>query len=349
VVGNGLQDAGGSAVVLHGVDRSGSEYACVQGWGIFDGPNTLNDDSQLALMKGWKGVNSVDVGLNEDCWLGINGVPAAYGGANYINAIKHEVATAEADGIYPVLSLFWSAPGSQAANGQAAMPDNDHSPAFWQSVADTFKNDPNVIFRLKEEPYPHSDNNDAAAWDCWKNGDVQYPVASALTPSSSVSHCSEGYPTVGMQSLINIIRGTGASNVIQVPGVAYASTLNHFLDPAYRVSDPLSPAQLMATVDIYPETTYYCVTVSCYNSELLPVIEQMPLMAGEIGENGNGSSSSTTQVDTLMNWLDNNHASYGAWAWDTWGGTLQLITDYSTANPKSPWGTDYKNHLAGLP
>ena len=39
VSGNKLVDASGNQVMLHGVDRSGAEYACVQGNGIFDGPN----------------------------------------------------------------------------------------------------------------------------------------------------------------------------------------------------------------------------------------------------------------------------------------------------------------------
>src|SRR5947209_11551962 len=93
VVGNKLVDANGNVVRLHGVDRSGSEYACIQNAGIFDGGGT-NDDSQIPLIKAWH-ANEILIGLNEDCWLGINGAPAAYSGQNYINAIKHEVASAE--------------------------------------------------------------------------------------------------------------------------------------------------------------------------------------------------------------------------------------------------------------
>ena len=33
VVGNRLETLGGRRVILRGVDRSGSEYACIQGWG----------------------------------------------------------------------------------------------------------------------------------------------------------------------------------------------------------------------------------------------------------------------------------------------------------------------------
>jgi endoglucanase len=351
VSGNQLETDSGTVVQLHGVDRSGTEYACIQGWGIFDGPNVMNDDSQIPLMKAWN-VNEVLIGLNEDCWLGINGVPAAYGGQNYINAIKHEVATAESDGIYPVISLFWGASGTQAATGQEPMNDNSHAPAFWQSVAETFKNDPNVIFRLKEEPYPGNNGDSAAIWNCWSQGDVQYDTSNTLQPISSVSHCNEGYPTVGMQSLINIIRGTGATNVIAVPGIQYANTMDGsgtgFLTSGIRVTDPLTPAQLMAVVDVYPNGNS-CGSTSCYNSQYAPVAAQMPFMFGEFGESVDGSDCTVTGVDNIMSWADQHGASYSAWDWDTWGGCLQLISSYSTGAPDGNWGNAYKNHLASLP
>ena len=346
VQGNQLVNATGKVIQLHGVDRSGTEYACIQGWGIFDGPNVLNDDAEVPLMKKW-GVNSVLIPLNEDCWLNINGVNSAYGGTNYINAIKHEVATLESYGIYPVLSLFWAAPGATRATNQPTMPDNDHTPAFWQSVANTFKSDPAVIFRLQEEPKPAGNSDTVAAWTCWRNGDVQYDTSNTVVPISTNVNCSEGYPTVGFQSLINIVRGTGATNVIQVPGVQYANSMTHFLDAAIRVSDTLSSPQLMAVVDVYPAGNI-CGSTTCYNSYYAPVAQVMPFMAGEIGEIPDGSSSSTTDVDILMAWLDSHGASYSAWVWDTWGANLQLITDYTTGNPKAPWGTDYHNHLQSL-
>ena len=347
VSGNHLLDANGNVLQLHGVDRSGTEYACIQGWGIFDGPNVTNDDSQAPLMKAWH-ANSALIGLNEDCWLGINGVPAAYGAQNYINAIVHETKTLESNGIYPVLSLFWSAPGTTQATGQVPMPDNDHTPAFWQSVANTFKNDPNVILRLKEEPYPAGNSDSASAWQCWNAGDVQYDTSNTLVPVSQTSHCSEGYQTVGMQSLINIIRGTGARNVIQVPGLQYANSMTHFLDSGIRPTDALSPAQLMADVDVYPNGNI-CGSTSCYDSEYAPVAAQLPFMFGEFGESVDGSDCAVAGVNALMSWADQHGASYSAWDWDTWGGCLQLITGYTTGNPNGNWGAAYKNHLASLP
>ena len=83
VSGNRLLDARGHVVHLHGVNRSGTEYACIQGWGIFDGPS---DSASVAAIASWH-ANIVRVPVNEDCWLGINGVKPAYAGRNYIRAI----------------------------------------------------------------------------------------------------------------------------------------------------------------------------------------------------------------------------------------------------------------------
>src|SRR5204862_8098937 len=72
VVGNQIQDGAGATIVLHGVNRSGTEYKCVQsGSSFFDGPST---DASVQAITTWPRVNTVRVPLNESCWLGINGV-----------------------------------------------------------------------------------------------------------------------------------------------------------------------------------------------------------------------------------------------------------------------------------
>src|SRR5262245_10973650 len=84
VSGNRLLDGVGHRVQLRGVNRSGLEYACIQGWGLFDGPHDL---ASVNAIKKWH-ANAVRLPLNEDCWLGINGVKAEYAGANYRNAVR---------------------------------------------------------------------------------------------------------------------------------------------------------------------------------------------------------------------------------------------------------------------
>lgn len=368
VDGNRLVDGAGNLVRLRGVDHAGTEYMCSQGNGIFDGPSGA---AEFRPMVRW-GIDSVFIGLNEDCWLGLNGVKSAFAGQNYIDAIRADVRAAENAGIYPVLGFFWGDPGSEIPNGtdpngggQPPLPDNDHAPLFFEELATTFKDDPSVVFRLQEEPHPESADSTLNAWRCWSQGDVQYaPTSDHLTwgvpptPVATVAHCAEKgtdgatpYRTVGMQSLINIIRGTGAHNVIQVPGLAYANMLSclptgsplscGFLDSTDRVAvhDTLTRAQLMADVDVYADGGQVCSSVSCYATGYGPVAAVMPLDAGEVGPNG----SVDTNTTAFLNWMDGRDASYYAWTWNTWGALISS----DNGIPDAPWGSDFERRLMG--
>jgi len=111
-----------------------------------------------------------------------------------------------------------------------------------------------------------------------------------------------------------------------------------FLQPGVRVTDTLSTPQLMADVDVYPDYNP-CNSTSCYSATYGPVIAQMPFEAGETG-----IQSNTTKVDQFLSWMDTQNSGYYAWAWDTWAG---LVSNYN-GTAASPWGTDYKAHLASV-
>jgi hypothetical protein len=324
VSGNQLLDASNQPVVLHGVDRSGTEYACVQGWGIFDGPS---DAASVRAIASWH-ANAVRVPLNEDCWLGVNGVNPAYAGANYRTAIVNYVNLLNQNGLAAILDLHWTAPGSNQATGQQPMPDQDHSPAFWQSVAATFKGNLSVIFDLFNEPYPDNNQDTTAAWTCWRDGGTCAGV---------------GFQAAGMQSLVNAVRDTGATNVIMLGGVEYANSLSQWL--AYEPTD--SAHNLTASWHSY--NFNICTTSSCWQSQVAPVAAVAPLITGELGENDCGQS----YINPLMSWLDSHGASYLAWTWDTWSGatcspgTITLIADY-TGTPIQQMGQAYHDHLACL-
>ena len=89
----------GLTIQLKGVSRSGTEYACVQGWGIFDGPSNA---ASIQAMTTWR-INAVRVPLNEDCWLGINQVSPAYSGSTYQQAIANYVSLLNAYGLVVIL------------------------------------------------------------------------------------------------------------------------------------------------------------------------------------------------------------------------------------------------------
>src|SRR5215469_8197438 len=87
VSGNQLVNASGQRVVLHGADRSGTEFMCVHNAGIFDGPSTA---ASISMMKA-QGINAVRVPLNEACWNGESYVTKAYQGATYRAAVTDYV------------------------------------------------------------------------------------------------------------------------------------------------------------------------------------------------------------------------------------------------------------------
>jgi hypothetical protein len=119
VRGNQLVNAQGQTIRLVGVNRSGSQYMCVLGRGIFDGPT---DAASIAAMKAWQ-IDTVRVPLNEDCWLGINGFNPPYSGVAYRHAVEAYVAELNAAGLYVILDVHWNAPGNEQAFGQQDMLD----------------------------------------------------------------------------------------------------------------------------------------------------------------------------------------------------------------------------------
>lgn len=330
VSGNVLADATNTPVQLHGVNRSGTEYACIQGWGIFDGPS---DDASVAQIAAWN-ANVVRLPLNEDCWLAINGVNSAYSGAAYKQAIQDYVALLHQHGLYAIVELHWTAPGTDAADRQRPLPDHDHAPAFWADVASTFKDDGAVLLELFNEPFPDGDQDTSTAWSCWKDGCTVTFNDSSVSPT-----VNETYQAAGMQELLDAVRGAGAHNVVLLGGVQYSNALSGWL--SHEPTDP--DANLAAAWHVYSFNA--CSDVTCYNQLAGPVAAQVPIVTTEIGED----DGAHTFIDGIMGWLDARNDSYLAWTWDTWGPPLSLIDDYGTGHPATAYGQGYKDHLATRP
>jgi hypothetical protein len=318
-VGNEIHDANDRLVRLLGVNRSGSEYACVQGIGIFDGPV---DDASIAAIKSWK-ANAVRIPLNEDCWLGINGVAAQWSDMAYKTAIADFVARLLASGIFPILELHWSAPGTTLATKQLAMPDRDHAPAFWADVAKTFGSNGDVIFELFNEPFPDENKDTPAAWACWQRGGACPGI---------------GYQAAGMQELVDAVRRVGAHNLILVGGVAYANALSGWL--AHQPVDP--DKNIAAAWHVYDFND--CKDAPCWEQHAGMVAKSVPLVTTEIGE----KACSGAFIERVMGWLDSKNQSYLGWTWDAWSECLVLIKDYA-GTPAGTYGSTFKTHLSSIP
>jgi len=316
VAGNKLRDSKGRVVHFRGVNRSGTEYACIQGWGIFDGPNGA---SSVTAIASWH-VNAIRIPLNEDCWLGINGVKAAYAGANYRRAIVNYVNLLHRHNMYAELSLMWAAPGTTRATYQPGAPDADHSPAFWSSLAKTFRGDRSVVLA------PWGETTVDA--NCFLKGGCEL----SFNPSTK-------YRAAGMQQAVTLMRNAGYKGPIVIPGVNFANDLTHWL--SHRPKDPLN--QLVAEAHVYGKNT--CSSTSCLNGTMAPVARRVPLIFGETGPSYDDSECGSGTISRLLKWADAHNVGYETWTWDTWDTCNSLISDYR-GTPRTDYGKWVKAYYA---
>lgn len=349
VSGNHLVDASGRVIRLLGVDVTGTEDACVKAKRSSWGPLT---EAEATTIERW-GADAVRVPLNEDCWLGLNGLPRRFSSARYRAAIQRWVADLNRAGLIAILDLHWSAPGSAPASNQGIMPDATHSIKFWREVAKLFKSDPGVVFDLFNEPALGSKQPTSADWTCWRTG---CDATVKDCPQNQGRQCTlESFRVAGMQQLLDAVRATGAHQPVMVGGLHWAG------DPCgthdlggnggqcmwlkYRPTDP--DHQLVASYHTYSSSA--CNNSACWDDSVLPVAHNVPVITGEVGE----KACSSTFVMSYMRWADRHTISYLIWSWQLSRGAdtcaqqgTRLIDNWTgRTNRKSPVAPAVQAHL----
>ena len=342
-----IKNEKGETVILRGVNRSGSEYKCTQtdpGNPVFDG---RFDDASVKAIVSWK-ANTVRVPLNEQCWLGINGLPSVGTANGYKTAIKNYVTTLHNNALIPILELHWAGPAGYAAKGQLPMPDADHATDFWRDVATTFNDDLGVILELYNEPFPDSNRDTVAGWACWRDG-CSATGNVKVTVDGGTTTQSVPYTTVGFQSLVNTVRSeSGAKNLILLGGVQYSNTLSRWSE--YKPTD--SENNLGAAWHIYNFNA--CATTVCFDGVPATLAQTTLLAATEIGENDCQGSI----VEPWMAWFDSHQVGYLAWTWNAYGACApavngqggqpwSLIANFS-GTPNAGLGQAFHDHLANV-
>jgi endoglucanase len=314
----------GHTVQLRGVNRSGLEYACIQGYGFFDSPHPdrIDDPVMIAAMKSWD-INAVRVPLNEDCWLGVN-APGRFSGLAYRRIVRRYVAALNAAGLYVILDLHWAAPGRLPATNQIPMADRNHATAFWRSVARTFRSDHALLFDLFNEPY-------GISWKCWRDG--------CVVPASGGR---AAYRAAGMQQLVDAVRSTGARQPLMLGGIQWSLDLSGWL--SHEPSDPLHG--LVASEHDYGGLSPCS---SACRSAIVSTHHRVPVVVGELGE----TDCRHGYIDQMMRFADQHGISYLGWAWDAvspggWScrGGPSLITRYR--GTPTDYGVGFRDHFRAL-
>lgn len=334
VKGNTFVDQSGRTFQMRGVNVSGLESVAIQGWSVSDPWGGMKP--VWAALRTWK-VNSVRLPLNEASWLGYSCIDSNGAtldpdpGKNYRATVAQTVTEANAAGLYVILDLHWSAPGTICPTDQNWMADTDHSIAFWTSIADTFKANPAVIFELYNEPVLA---DSTAGWNAWLNGSAQTTVR----PGGGKTYA---WTSAGMQQLLDAVRATGATNVVLCGGVSYSNVLMSF--PSHIPVDPIS--QLGAAWHVYSFNIYADPSPGTSTANMLAAVSaNVPLAITEVGDT-DGAGATGSFVKKILTFADSTGYSYFGWTWNDWGqSSNDLILD-SSGTPTIGFGTYFKQHL----
>jgi endoglucanase len=334
VMGNTFVDQNGKTFQMRGVNVSGLESVAIQGWSVSDPWGGMKP--VWSALQAWK-VNSVRLPLNEASWLGYTCVDGngttldPDPGKNYRTTVAQTVTEANAAGLYVILDLHWSAPGTICPTDQNWMADTDHSIAFWTSIADTFKANPAVIFELYNEPVL---TDSTAGWNTWLNGGAQTTVR----PGGGKTYA---WTSAGMQQLLDAVRATGATNVVLCGGVNYSNVLTGF--PSHIPVDPIG--QLGAAWHVYSFNIYVDPSPGTSTTTMLAAVSaNVPLTITEVGD-ADGAGATGSFVKKILTFADSTGYSYFGWTWNDWGqSSNDLILD-SSGTPTIGFGTYFKQHL----
>jgi endoglucanase len=208
--------------------------------------------------------------------------------------------------------------------GSAKVPDSAFAD-FWNRLATLYKNDPNVLFGLMNEPY---------------GVDGSWPKSA--------------------QAAVTAIRAAGATNLILIGGNAYedAATWPQASDALKSITDPGN--NFAFEVHVYPDATQSGTGNTCPNV-MSGVTQLQPFTAWAKGHNAKGflgefsagtdtnaNANCMTAVDNMLTYLEQNSDVYVGWTYWAggagWGSSNSM--EYCVVNMKnSPQMTMLAPHL----
>jgi hypothetical protein len=200
--------------------------------------------------------------------------------------------------------------------------------AFWQDAAARYKNNPAVLFDILNEPHD-------TTWEVWRNGGVV--EVKGKKPATIQS--------VGMQALVDAVRGTGAKNIIVAGGLGYAFDLTGILN-GYALDDRGGNGIMYAT--------HFYNWHSGWARHFLAVSAKYPVLVGECGADitkmnfvpANQQEDPYTWAPDAIGFIQKNHLNWTAWCFHT-RANPDLLLDWDYDTPTPFWGAFVKDALAG--
>ena len=319
VVGTRLLNSRNEPVRLRGVNTAGLEWSS-------NGEGRILVTVKTAI-EDWH-VDHIRLPLAQDRWFG-KAPEQKDDGAGYRMLVKQVVDLCAGHGVYVIVDLHWSDAGEWGKSiGQHVMPDQN-SVTFWKDVAQTYKNHPAVLFDLYNEPHHVS-------WDVWLKG-------GKVTEKTSKKNPETTYEAVGMQTLLDTVRATGARNVVIAGGLDWAYDMSGFLD-GKQLSDPEGNGAIYAN-HAYP---FKGDSVARWVAKMEKAAKTLPVIVSEFGGGAGGKPAPADGDPWVRQVLQALHDH--DWSWTAWdlhpkaGPTL--ISDWNYT-PTPEFGVWVKHALLG--
>ncbi|MFO1477370.1 MAG: glycoside hydrolase family 5 protein [Verrucomicrobiota bacterium] len=280
VSGTNLLNPQGNPVGLYGVNIASLEWRN-------DGDHI--EESFRRAIQDWK-VNFIRLPLAQDRWFGQT-TNQSDGGAAYRELVDKLVDLCAARRVYIDLDLHWSNRGRWSKDGghlgQHVMPDV-YSVEFWKDVATRYRDFPNVIFGLYNEPYDIS-------FEVWRDGGTVHEKPPRRSADTNVVT----FESAGMQKLYDAVRAAGAGNVVTASGT----------DWGYDLSGILEGHELKGSNIVY-ETHPYPFKKN-WDRNFGAAAARYPVFIGEWGSSG---SNGIAYGSKLMEYADR----HGIRIWTAW-------------------------------
>jgi len=272
---------------------------------------------------------------------------------NYKESVRQRVAEANAAGIYVILDLHWTAPGDACPMLQTQMANEDHSLAFWTSVATMFKSNPAVLFELFNEPFFDFEFT-GDAWQYMMQGTGgSFSGFPATSSTGNWQKVKQPWAIASYQAMIDTVRATGATNVVLVGTITYAQDLSGWL--SHRPSDPLN--QMAAVWHPYPKFGATFGTPEYAQPNFAPGVftdaaniqaAGIPVIATETGDRNAPGTVGAPLVENVTRWADTHGMSVIGFTWNTWPDLHDnvLVKD-AKGTPTDGYGKVFRAWLRG--
>lgn len=286
VQGTKIVDPNGKEVLLRGVNCAGLE------WNSND--NDIINRIEVALTD-WN-ANLIRLPISQDRWFGFaKEQQSAQNFLAYRQKVDDILALVKKHSAYLLFDLHWSNKDRWGEFiGQHNMPDTN-SIVFWRDASLRYKNDDAVLFGIYNEPKNVS-------WDVWKNGGTV--IEEGVT-----------YHAVGIQTLIDVIRETGAKNIIVAGGLDWAYTFENMKEEVGLLIDKNGNG-IILDAHVYPWKRL------AWDDDISIMKNDYPILIGEYGHYGENVNphegaqclASTEWMPRILDWISKNN--YHACAWD---------------------------------